>query len=49
VIKKPRGRAGHNPRWTAGPEKIIIIIIIIIIILCKKIRGAQKLKAHCCK
>jgi hypothetical protein len=28
VIKKPRERGCHNPRWTAEPEKIIIIIII---------------------
>jgi hypothetical protein len=26
VIKKPRGRGGHSPRWAAEPEKIIIII-----------------------
>jgi hypothetical protein len=30
VIKKPRERGGHIPRWAAEPEKIIIIIIIII-------------------
>jgi hypothetical protein len=24
VIKKPRGRGGHSPRWAAEPEKIII-------------------------
>jgi hypothetical protein len=23
VIKKPRGRGGHSPRWAAKPEKII--------------------------
>jgi hypothetical protein len=23
VIKKPRGRGGHNPRWAAEPEKTI--------------------------
>jgi hypothetical protein len=23
VIKKPRERGGHSPRWAAGPEKII--------------------------
>jgi hypothetical protein len=28
VIKKPRGRGGHSPRWAAEPEKIIITIII---------------------
>jgi hypothetical protein len=22
VIKKPRGRGGHSPRWAAEPEKI---------------------------
>jgi hypothetical protein len=22
VIKKPRGRGGHSPRWAAVPEKI---------------------------
>jgi hypothetical protein len=22
VIKKPRGRGGHSPRWAAMPEKI---------------------------
>jgi hypothetical protein len=26
VIKKPRGRGGHSPRWAAEPEKIIIVI-----------------------
>jgi uncharacterized membrane protein len=31
MIKKPRGRGGHSPRWAAKPEIIIIIIIIIII------------------
>jgi hypothetical protein len=31
VIKKPRERGGHSPRWATEPEKIIIIIIIIII------------------
>jgi hypothetical protein len=30
VIKKPRARGGHSPRWAAEPEIIIIIIIIII-------------------
>jgi hypothetical protein len=24
VIKKPRERGGHSPRWAAEPEKIII-------------------------
>jgi hypothetical protein len=33
VIKKPRERGGHSPRWAAEPEIIIIIIIIIIITL----------------
>jgi hypothetical protein len=28
VIKKPRERGGHSPRWAAEPEKIVIIIII---------------------
>jgi hypothetical protein len=32
VIKKPRGRGGHSPRWAAEQEKTIIIIIIIIIL-----------------
>jgi hypothetical protein len=27
VIKEPRGRGGHSPRWAAVPEIIIIIII----------------------
>jgi hypothetical protein len=27
VIKKPRERGGHKPRWAAEPEKIIIIIM----------------------
>jgi hypothetical protein len=27
VIKKPRGRGGHSPRWAAVAKKIIIIII----------------------
>jgi hypothetical protein len=27
VIKKPRGRGGHSPRWASEPDKIIIIII----------------------
>jgi hypothetical protein len=22
VIKKPRGRGGHSPRWAAEPEKV---------------------------
>jgi hypothetical protein len=26
MIKKPRKRGGHSPRWAAEPEKIIIII-----------------------
>jgi hypothetical protein len=25
VIKEPRERGGHSPRWAAEPEKIIII------------------------
>jgi hypothetical protein len=33
VIKKPRERGGHIPRWAAEPEIIIIIIIIVIIII----------------
>jgi flagellar basal body-associated protein FliL len=41
VIKKPRERGGHSPRWAAEPEMmmmmmmmmIIIIIIIVIIIV----------------
>jgi hypothetical protein len=28
VIKKPRERGGHSPRWAAEPEIIIIIIIL---------------------
>jgi hypothetical protein len=28
VIKKPRGREGHSPRWAAESEKIIIIILL---------------------
>jgi hypothetical protein len=44
VIKKPRGRGGHSPRWAAEPEKILILImmmmmmmiIIIIIITCRR-------------
>jgi hypothetical protein len=32
VIKKPRGRGGHSPRWVAVPEKIMVIILIIIIL-----------------
>jgi hypothetical protein len=34
VIKKPRERGGHSPRWAAEPEKIIIITTTIIIIIC---------------
>jgi hypothetical protein len=30
VVKKPRERGGHSPRWAAELEEIIIIIIIII-------------------
>jgi hypothetical protein len=26
VIKEPRGRGGHSPRWAAEPEKIFKII-----------------------
>jgi hypothetical protein len=33
VIKNPRERGGHSPRWAAEPEKIIIIIIVIVIII----------------
>jgi hypothetical protein len=29
VIKKPRERGGHSPRWAGEPAKIIIITIII--------------------
>jgi cell division protein FtsL len=41
VIKKPRERGGHSPRWAAKLEKILImikmmIIIIIIIIIMHK-------------
>jgi hypothetical protein len=25
VIKKPRGRGGHSPRWAAEPERNIYI------------------------
>jgi hypothetical protein len=32
VIKKPRGRGGHSPRWAAKPEKIIIISVGLIIV-----------------
>jgi hypothetical protein len=28
VIKKPRERGGHSPRWAAEREKIIIIIML---------------------
>jgi hypothetical protein len=28
VIKKPRGREGHGPRWAAEPEMMMMIIII---------------------
>jgi hypothetical protein len=38
VIRKPRGRGGHSPRWAAEPEKIIIIIIIIITIIIIMLR-----------
>jgi hypothetical protein len=27
VIKKPRGRRDHSPRWAAEPEEIIIVNI----------------------
>jgi hypothetical protein len=36
VIKKPRGRGGHSPRWAAEPEKIIIIILILIRIIAEE-------------
>jgi hypothetical protein len=40
VIKKPRVRGGHNPRWAAVPEKIIMNNIYIITI-CTYINGAR--------
>jgi hypothetical protein len=33
VIKKPRERGDHSPRWAAEPEMIMIIIIIIIYVI----------------
>jgi hypothetical protein len=33
VIKKPRGRGGHNPSWTAEPEMMMMMIMMIIIII----------------
>jgi hypothetical protein len=30
VIKKPRGRGGHSPRWAAEPEMIMMMMMIII-------------------
>jgi hypothetical protein len=47
VIKKPRERRGHSPRWATQPDimimmmmMIIIIIIIIIITLYAKLPGS---------
>jgi hypothetical protein len=33
VIKKPRERGGHSPRWTTDPEMMMMMMIIIIIII----------------
>jgi hypothetical protein len=27
VIKKPRGRVGHSPRWAAEPDGIIKLVV----------------------
>jgi hypothetical protein len=33
VIKKPRGRGGHSPRWAAVPEIMMMMMMMIIIII----------------
>jgi hypothetical protein len=31
VIKKPRGRGGHSPRWAAEPEMMMMMMMMIFI------------------
>jgi hypothetical protein len=33
VIKKPRERGGHKPRWAAEPKKMMMMMMIIMIII----------------
>jgi hypothetical protein len=33
VIKKPRGRESHSPRWAAEPEMMMMMMMMIIIII----------------
>jgi hypothetical protein len=52
VIKKPRGRGGHIPRWAAESEMMMImmimmIIIIIIIIILKLFSQLEKSGLGC--
>jgi hypothetical protein len=43
LIKKPRERVGHSPRWAADPEKIIIIINYSVYFVQK----FSRFEAHC--
>jgi hypothetical protein len=45
LIKKPRGRGGHSPRWAAEPEMMIMMMIIMIIIIIIIIE--LLLSSHC--
>jgi hypothetical protein len=38
VIKKPRGRGGHSPRWAAEAEMMMMMITIIIAFVGKSSR-----------
>jgi hypothetical protein len=33
VIKKPRGRGGHSPRWAAEPVMMMMMMMMMIIII----------------
>jgi hypothetical protein len=41
VIKRPRERGGHVPRWATEPEMIMIMMMMIIIIIIILIDGTD--------
>jgi hypothetical protein len=44
VIKKPRGRGGHSPRWAAEPEMMMMMMMMMIIIIIIIIQDIQDLR-----
>jgi hypothetical protein len=33
VIKKPRERGGHSPRWAAEPEKMVMMMMVVVVMM----------------